>query len=86
VGVVDIINELAVVPTESLEDKIIAHKIIRSYERNPQIDPNEITLEVKNGAVKLEGTVPSRTAMQSAIYRAKFAPGVKAILNSPKIV
>jgi osmotically-inducible protein OsmY len=86
VGVVDVINELAVIPTESLRDRDIADNIIKSYERNPQIDPNEINLEVKNGSVKLEGTISSWTAMQNAIYHAKFAPGVKAVLNSLRIV
>jgi osmotically-inducible protein OsmY len=62
-GVLGVTNELAVVPTEKASDESIAKKVVNALERNVNIDNVEdITVSVRNGIVKLTGTVPSYIA------------------------
>jgi len=58
VGVLDVVNELAVVPGERYGDELIAKRVVGAFERNDCIDPSTITVEVDRGEVTLTGTVP----------------------------
>jgi osmotically-inducible protein OsmY len=78
-GVVEVENDLAVVPTEDVEDKAIAEDIIAALERSAQVDAEDITVEVDNGVVTLEGTVPDWAAQEMVRDAARYTRGVRQI-------
>jgi len=84
-GVIDIQNEIAVVPTESIVDKAIAEDITSALDRNLNVDVDDVNVRVKNGEVTLTGTVPSWSAYRAAINAAEFTAGVIEIEDSLKI-
>lgn len=80
-GVVDVNNELAVIPTEKITDEIIADNVIDSMKRNIFINVDEITVKVENGNVTLTGTVSNRTAKDAAFNAALYTAGVIYVKN-----
>lgn len=58
-GVREIVNELAVVPTEQVLDQALADTITARYEKDPFMDNQTIDIIVNNGVVTLNGTVSS---------------------------
>jgi osmotically-inducible protein OsmY len=84
-GVVDVINELVVAPTENFRDQEIGNTIISSLDKNPDIDATEVDAEVTNGKVTLRGRVSNRHAYQIAVDSARYAPGVKNVINEMRI-
>ncbi len=84
-GVIDIQNEIAVVPTESIVDKAIAEDITSALDRNLNVDVDDVNVRVKNGEVTLTGTVPSWSAYRSTINAAEFTAGVIEIEDNLKI-
>lgn len=83
-GVVDVINELAVAPTENIQDQEIGNTIVTSLDKNPNIDAAAVNVEVVNGKVVLKGRVPDGHAYQIAADTARYAPGVKHVINELK--
>ncbi|MFW5894058.1 MAG: BON domain-containing protein [Verrucomicrobiota bacterium] len=81
VGVVDVINELSVVPTEDIVDEVIAQDVERALERNLLVEPDEVTVKVANNEVTLTGTVPTYAAHQAAESAAIYTPGVVDVMN-----
>ncbi len=75
-GVLDVTNELAVVPSIDFVDKTIADDIISAFERNIHVNPENIDVSVLNGKVTLSGTVPNRTAYDAAMNIARYTAGV----------
>lgn len=80
-GVFEVINELTVVPTESVLDEDIARQIIRAFERDVLIDENRVTVAVEDGKVTLTGNVLTWSARNQARNIAAAVPGVTAIEN-----
>ncbi len=78
-GVVDVKNELAVVPTGDFMDEDIARRIIDSLDRDARVDAEDVTVNVRNGIVTLTGTVPDRYAREAAYEAALYTTGVKEI-------
>ncbi|MFO7956814.1 MAG: BON domain-containing protein [Candidatus Brocadiia bacterium] len=78
-GVVEVENDLAVVPTEDVEDKAIAEDIVAALERSAEVDAEDITVEVDNGVVTLEGTVPDWAAHEMVRDAARYTRGVRQI-------
>ncbi|MFW6154775.1 MAG: BON domain-containing protein [Planctomycetota bacterium] len=81
-GVVDVINELAVVPTEDVHDKAIADNIEAALERCADLDAEDITVKVADGIVTLSGALPSWSAYRSANEASAYTTGVKGIINN----
>ena len=81
-GVVGIINELAVVPSEDLADQNIAEAVVSSLERNPYVEAEQLDVEVQNGVVTLSGEVPSMIARQAANDSAQRTVGVINVENN----
>ena len=79
IGVVDVMNELAVVPTKKLSDADISKDIIAAYERNAYVEPHDIEVKIENGMVTLSGTVPSWQARAEAVDIARYTLGVLAV-------
>jgi osmotically-inducible protein OsmY len=80
-GVIDIVNELAVVPTRSIADKIIADDVRAALERNSRVSVEDVTFEVEDGIVTLTGRVPNWSARRSAVNAAEFTVGVVDVID-----
>lgn len=81
-GVLGITNDLAIVPTKTTEDKIIAQDIEAALERQYNIDQDLIDLKVENGQVTLTGSVGSLMAFRAAQRIAENTLGVLLINNA----
>lgn len=84
-GVSSVKMEIAVVPTEDIEDEIIAEKIIRSLKRKVAVDPADVEVEVRNGEVDLSGTVPNWMAKEAAVAAAENTAGVRTVEDNISI-
>jgi osmotically-inducible protein OsmY len=80
-GVADVVNQLAVVPTQKQDDKLIAQDIEASLERNLYVNAEDVTVKVENGEVILTGTVPTWHARGNAYHAAAFTLGVRDVQN-----
>lgn len=80
-GVLDVVNELAVVPSKDISDQVIASDIISGLERNAYVDPETIRVTVQNGLVTLTGAVGSVLAYRSAHSVAQYTEGVVDVIN-----
>jgi osmotically-inducible protein OsmY len=80
-GVMDVHNELAVVPTDDYVDEAIAKDIMDSLERRFTVDEEKVNVEVENGIVTLTGTVEDYTAYTSAENAAELTAGVIDVEN-----
>ena len=79
IGVVDIDNKLTVVPTESINDQIIATDIINAIDRSYLLDTDDVDVKLKNGIVTLCGELPNRALCESALEFAYHTYGVKEV-------
>ncbi len=80
-GVIDVKNEVAVVPTDDYVDKAIAQDIVDSLERRFTVDEENVNVTVENGIVTLTGTVEDYTAYASAENAAELTAGVIDVDN-----
>lgn len=78
-NVYEVRNLLAVVPAGDLPDQVIAEAIEGALARNRQIDPSDVDIQVENGRVRLEGTVPSWSAHAAVYQAARYTPGVREV-------
>ncbi len=81
-GVIDIINNLAIVPTDDITDETIATDIMDAIERNRYINDKDINIEVENGEVTLNGTVNTQSALNEVLDIVSYTVGVKKIVNN----
>ncbi|KMQ52612.1 Osmotically inducible protein Y precursor [Chitinispirillum alkaliphilum] len=80
-GVINVRNEIAVVPSKEYSDKEIADVITNAMERNEYIDPQRVELQVDNGIVAVSGTLESRNEVFEIIRIIKYTRGVREIVN-----
>lgn len=80
-GVVDVKNELAVVPSQRLEDRVIADGIIAALERNIHVEAGVIDVHVNEGVVTLSGSVSSLPEFRAVDEVASQTTGVSAVNN-----
>jgi len=81
-GVIDVLDELTVVPTGSFIDKDIAETIRDAFDRNLYIDADDITVEVEHGKVTLTGVVPTNFVRSKAGDIASYTAGVIEVNNN----
>jgi osmotically-inducible protein OsmY len=81
-GVVDVVNEITVVPTMSIADKAIADDVRAAIERNFNVDIEDVTIEVEDGVVTLSGAVPNWAARQAALTAAERTAGVVDVIDN----
>jgi hyperosmotically inducible protein len=80
-GVIDVVNKLAVVPTEEVTDRLIAEDIEAALDRNVYVNTEEVTVKVENGIVTLTGSVPTWHSGETAHDVAAYTLGVKDVQN-----
>jgi osmotically-inducible protein OsmY len=81
-GVIDIVNKLAIVPTENFLDKDIAEDIMGSISRNFKVNAEKVDVKVQNGEVTLSGTVADWSAYRAVMDAAEFTAGVTDITDN----
>ncbi|MBD3351121.1 MAG: BON domain-containing protein [Candidatus Lokiarchaeota archaeon] len=75
-GIIDLINKIAVVPTEDFIDKEIAESIVNAIARKINVSVNDVDVKVHDGEVELLGTIPDYRAYQAAMNAATYTNGV----------
>jgi osmotically-inducible protein OsmY len=80
-GVMDITNEIVVVPTEDQVDKTIAEDIINALKRNSHVNVDDINIEVEDGKVTLSGIVPKWQGIVAVRDAAFYTTGVTDVKN-----
>lgn len=81
-GIVAIENKLAVVPSRGVVDERIAEDVVAALDRDSEVDPEVVTVEVDNGVVSLFGTVASLASRDAAERDASYTAGVSAVNNN----
>lgn len=84
-GVVEVVNDIAVVPTPARLDDDIAADVRRDLERNIRIKPKQVHVEVTDGVVFLKGTVATVEQRWIAEDLARWIPGVVDVINELKV-
>jgi osmotically-inducible protein OsmY len=84
-GVADVVDRLAVVPTETPGDEGIAARIMDGFRENYFIDPQSVDVKVNRGLVTLRGYVPSMEAKKEAFLIALYAEGVVDVRDELKM-
>ncbi len=80
-GVLAVHNEVTVVPTQAVADEQIAEQVLATIRKNPIIDPQDVHVEVADGTVTLNGSVPSWAAYAAAGASARRTLGVREVIN-----
>ncbi len=81
-GVIGITNVLAVVPSETIDDQIIANDIITALDRNAMIDAGDVDVRAENGIIALTGSVSSSATQRAAYTIAWYTRGVHDVRNN----
>jgi osmotically-inducible protein OsmY len=85
-GVVDVVNNITIVPRPTRADAEIATDVRADLVRNIRIDPSRISVEVVNGVVYLRGSVSTIGQKWLASDVAWWTPGVKDVVNELQVV
>lgn len=80
-GVQEVVNNLAVVPTDDIADESLADRILQALRRNALVNEGRIEVKVDTGIVTLEGTVPSWMEANTAREVVSNTPGTLEIRN-----
>jgi osmotically-inducible protein OsmY len=75
-GVVEIINNLFVVPTKKVTDENIAEEIKAALDRNVAVNTESVGITVENGVVTLSGTVTNWGERTAAFFTALYTKGI----------
>jgi osmotically-inducible protein OsmY len=84
-GVSGVIDRLRVLPASHMGDREIAAHIRNAFTEEPTLDASNITLEVSNGVVDIEGEVGSLTHKRLAGVLVWWVPGVVEVINSLEV-
>lgn len=80
-GVVDVVNNITVVPPFTRTDADIAADVRSALATDPAIDAKNVNVSVVNGTVYLRGTVPTYYQVQQASNDAWGVAGVLNVVN-----
>ena len=81
-GVIDIRNDLTVVPTKTIADREIADNILGSLKRKSVVNEQDVDVRVENGVVNLTGRVSSPIAGRAVKESARYTPGVMQVVDN----
>lgn len=85
-GVKNVVNKLAVTPTDKYADRVIAKSITDALDRMDLVKASNIEVRVHDGVVTLAGEVPSWNAKKAVGNAAEFTAGVSSVNNLLRIV
>lgn len=85
IGVTEVINELAIVPTDDIVDETIATQVTDAIDRRIGIEAEQVSVEVQDGVVTLSGRVPDWYAKNAAYKAALYTIGVKEVRDNMTI-
>jgi len=80
-GVIDVKNVLAVVPTEKIDDEIIAGNVVNELDRSAFLDAGKVLVKVVHGVVTLSGEVNSTYARWRMEMAIENTLGVRDLIN-----
>lgn len=80
-GVLDLVNKIAVVPTNDIRDEQIAEDIVRTLGTDLTVDADKLDIAVEDGVVTIVGSVSSGPMMVSVLNTVKYMAGVRDIIN-----
>lgn len=80
-GVVNVINDIAVVPMARRTDAEITADVRALLARDPSVDPSNLEVSVVNGTVVLQGTVPSYYQIDEVANDVRRVAGVVNVAN-----
>ncbi len=80
-GVIDIRNNLGVVYSQEVTDKVIAEDVISALERNILVEAEDVNVTVSDGIVTLSGNVTTWAGRRAAEEAALYTLGVKDVQN-----
>lgn len=81
-GVIDVKNEITIVPTRKISDQGIAEAIKDALKIRVEVDLDEVDIKVANGVVSLTGAVSTRTAAKVAYETALYTAGVTGVVDN----
>ncbi|MFP4417192.1 MAG: BON domain-containing protein [Chitinispirillaceae bacterium] len=76
IGVLSVMNEIAVVPSGDHTDQAIAENIRLAMERSSDVFPDLLTITVEDGDVQIKGEVPDWSGYYSVRHIAQYTAGV----------
>lgn len=79
IGVVDVVNKLGVSPAENITDKAVAENIVKTIDRDKNVDVENVDVQVTNGEAILSGTVRSIEARKAVYEAAIYTSGIKRV-------
>ncbi|MDA8163534.1 MAG: BON domain-containing protein [Desulfobacteraceae bacterium] len=85
IGVTQVENKLAVVPTRNIVDEAIGEDIVDALARSGAVDLEDIDVQVESGVVTLSGTVPDARALRIARDAAAHTAGVVDVKSELEI-
>ncbi|MCR4393586.1 MAG: BON domain-containing protein [Dehalococcoidales bacterium] len=80
-GVLDVKNEIQVIPVESVPDEIINDEIKQALDRIDVKGLDRIKIKVKDGVVTLSGPVPTWSVAFDIEDTVRLTEGVRGIIN-----
>jgi osmotically-inducible protein OsmY len=81
-GVVDVVDQISIVPTFARTDAEIAADVRHALDADPDLNAAQIEVNVVNGTVHLRGTVPAYSQISKASDDAWRVPGVVKVVNA----
>lgn len=84
-GVVNIVNQVSIAPTENILDEKIAEKITSTLENFYNVNLDKIDIIVKNGTITVKGAVKDWSAYDIVMKAIKYTIGVKDVKDELKI-
>lgn len=86
IGVISVVNKLAVVPTKKITDEVLGERVADRVDQNTLGNiVDQVDIRVKDGKVTLSGTVPSWSDWRSVYDAAQFTTGVTEIEDNIQI-
>ena len=84
-GVTGVVDRLKVAQSSAMTDTEVRQHALRAISEEPTLNALDITVEVTEGVVDLEGTVPSLTHKRLAGVLAWLVPGSMDVINSLEV-
>lgn len=81
-GVVNVVDDIAVVPPVSRSDAEITSSINATLDHDPTVNPSQVSVNVINGTAYLNGSVPTYYQIQQAANDAWSVAGVVNVVNN----